>query len=99
MTTQKEKKAPQKTSAFMRPLPISKELAAIVGHGPLPRTEVTKRLWDYIKKHHLQDPNNKRYIRPDDKLAVLFKSSEPISMFEMTKKIAGHIKEPEKQLA
>lgn len=78
----------------MRPMQISDELAAIVGHGPMPRTEVAKKLWDYIKKHKLQDPQNKRNIIPDQKLSKVFGSSQPINMFKMTSKVSSHLREP-----
>ena len=85
----------KKNSAFMRPVHLSDTLAEIVGQGPMARTEVTKKVWDYIKKHKLQDQNNKRMINPDQKLAKVLGSSQPIDMFKMTSKIAKHIKEPE----
>lgn len=83
--------ASKKNSAFMRPVRISDELAAIIGHGPMPRTEVMKKLWDYIKKHKLQDPQNKRNIIPDQKLSKVFGSSQPINMFKMTSKVSNHL--------
>lgn len=80
----------KKPSAFMKPVTISDELAVIVGKGPMARTEVTKKLWDYIKKNKLQDVKNKRNINPDDKLAkVLGKAS--IDMFKMTSKVSKHL--------
>lgn len=85
----------KKSSAFMRPVQVSEALAEIVGAGPMPRTEVTKKVWDYIKKHKLQDQNNKRMINPDQKLAKVLGSPQPIDMFKMTSKIAKHVKEPE----
>jgi chromatin remodeling complex protein RSC6 len=85
----------KKNSAFMRPVGVSDALAEIVGQGPMARTEVTKKVWDYIKKHKLQDQNNKRMINPDQKLGKVLGSSQPIDMFKMTSKIAKHIKEPE----
>lgn len=88
----------KKKSAFMKPMQISDELAAIVGHGPMPRTEVAKKLWDYIKKHKLQDPHNKRNIIPDQKLAKVFGSSQPINMFKMTSKVSAHLSD-EKAMA
>lgn len=91
----KETKDTKKNSAFMRPVQVSDTLAEIVGAGPMPRTEVTKKLWDYIKKHKLQDQNNKRNINPDQKLAKVLGSSASIDMFKMTSKIAKHLKEPE----
>lgn len=89
MTTEKKK------SAFMKPIHVSEALAEVVGNGPMARTEVTKRLWDYIKKHKLQDPNNKRNIIPDAKLTKVFGSSQPIDMFKMAGKVAKHLKEGE----
>lgn len=85
----------KKSSAFMRPVQVSEALAEIVGAGPMPRTEVTKKVWDYIKKHKLQDQTNKRMINPDQKLAKVLGSPQPIDMFKMTSKIAKHVKEPE----
>lgn len=75
----------------MQPMQISEELAAVVGQGPMPRTEVTKKLWAYIKSKGLQDPKNKRNIRPDDKLKEVFKTKEPVNMFEMTKLVNKHL--------
>jgi chromatin remodeling complex protein RSC6 len=86
--------AKQKNSAFMRPVQLTTELEEIVGKGPMPRTEVTKKLWAYIKKHKLQDEANKRNINPDAKLSKVFGSSKTIDMFKMTSKISKHIKEP-----
>lgn len=85
----------KKPSAFMRPVQLSDELSDIVGRGPMARTEVTKKLWDYIKKHKLQDQKNKRMINPDQKLAKVLGSSHPIDMFKMTSKLSKHLKEPE----
>ena len=81
----------QKNSKFMKPMKPSKELAAIVGDGPMPRTEVTKNLWQYIKKHSLQDPKNKRNINPDDKLQKIFGGKKAVNMFEMTKLVNKHL--------
>lgn len=83
----------KKPSAFMKPVEVSDDLAAIVGKGPMARTEVTKKLWDYIKKHKLQDKENKRNINPDQKLAKVFGSSQSIDMFKMTSKVSKHLKE------
>ena len=85
----------KQSSAFMRPVHVSDALAEIVGHGPMPRTEVTKKLWDYIKKPKLQAKDNKRNIVPDQKLAKVFGSSQPIDMFKMTSKVSKHLKEAE----
>ena len=78
------------TSKFMQPMKISDELAAVVGKGPMPRTEVTKKIWAYIKKHKRQNPENKRNIMPDEKLAKVLGKKE-INMFEMTKKVNQHL--------
>ncbi len=82
----------KKNSAFMQPVSISDDLAAVIGPGPLPRTEIIKKLWAYIKKNNLQDPKNKRNIVPDEKLAKVFGSKSAIDMFQMTKKVSKHIK-------
>lgn len=78
------------SAAFMKALTPSPALAAIVGAQPLPRTEVTKKVWEYIKKHNLQDAANKRNINADDKLKVIFKKAQ-VSMFEMTKLISDQL--------
>ena len=85
------KKRTLKNSKFMKPMTLSSELSAVIGKGPLPRTEVTKKIWVYIKKHKLQDPKNKRNIVPDEKLAKVFGGKKAINMFEMTKKINKHL--------
>ena len=76
----------------MKALKPTEELAAIVGAEPLPRTEVTKRLWDYIKAHNLQNPANKRNILCDDKLKAVMGKDE-VTMFEMTKLVGQHLKQ------
>lgn len=81
----------KKNSAFMKPVKCSPALTAIVGQESLPRTEIIKKVWEYIKKHNLQDKKNKRNINPDEKLAKVFGSKEPINMFQMTKKISENI--------
>ncbi|MBF8263454.1 MAG: hypothetical protein HW387_1119 [Parachlamydiales bacterium] len=74
----------------MQPMKLSEELTVVVGKGPMPRTEVTKKLWAYIKSHKLQDAKNRRNINPDDKLSrVLGKKS--VNMFEMTKLVNKHL--------
>ncbi|MCF7806748.1 MAG: SWIB/MDM2 domain-containing protein [Simkaniaceae bacterium] len=76
----------------MQPMQLSEELADVVGKGPMPRTEVTKKIWDYIKKHDRQDPKNRRNIIPDEKLAKVFgKSRKSVNMFEMTKLLNEHM--------
>lgn len=82
----------KKNSAFMQPVQISDELQAVVGPGPLPRTEIIKKLWAYIKKNKCQDAVKKRFINPDEKLAKVFGSKSQIDMFQMTKKISKHIR-------
>ena len=84
--------AVKKNSAFMKPLQPDALLAAIVGGSPLPRTEVVKKLWVYIKKNNLQDPKNKRNINADDKLKLVFGGKQQVNMFEMTKLISVHLK-------
>ncbi|SFD18549.1 SWIB/MDM2 domain-containing protein [Massilia yuzhufengensis] len=76
----------------MKEMTPSGDLAAVVGNKPLPRTEVTKKVWDYIKKENLQDPENRRMINADDKLKVVFGGKAQVSMFEMTKLISDHLK-------
>ncbi len=83
----------KKQSALTKPVEISEELAVIIGEGPMPRTEATKKLWDYIKRKKLQDPNAKRMINPDEALAKVFGKKGPIDMFEMTKLVSKHMKE------
>lgn len=80
-----------KNSAFMKPLNLSAELAAVVGKGPMPRSEVVKKLWDYIKKNNLQDPQNKRNINADEKLKAVFAGKSVVNMFEMTKLVSTHL--------
>jgi upstream activation factor subunit UAF30 len=79
-------------SAFMAPLQPDDALAAVVGKDPLPRTEVTKRIWDYIRQNNLQDPNDKRTIRADAKLKAIFDGKDSVTMFELTKLVNGHLK-------
>ncbi len=78
-------------SAFMKPMTISEELAAVVGKGPMPRSEVVKALWVYIKKNNLQDPTNKRNINADAALLKVFGGKKTVSMFEMTKLVSKHL--------
>ena len=88
----KTKKAKRKpNAAFMKPLKPSTELATIVGSAPLPRTQVVKKLWIYIKKNKLQDQKNKRNIIADAKLKPVFKGKKVVSMFEMTKLVSKHL--------
>ena len=78
--------------ALTKPLNLSADLEAVVGTGPLPRTEVVKKLWEYIKKNNLQNPANKRNILADDKLKVVFGGKGEVTMFEMTKLVSAHLK-------
>ena len=78
-------------AAFMKPMTLSPTLAAVIGAAPMPRTEVTKKIWEYIKKHDLQDAANRRNINADDKLKAVFGGKKQVSMFEMTKLISGHL--------
>lgn len=96
-----KKAAPEKTAAtpvrkpnaaFMKAMTPSAALATVVGATPLPRTEVTKKVWEYIKKLNLQDPQNKRMINADANLKTVFGGKEQVSMFEMTKLISNHLK-------
>ena len=94
------KAAPRKKSgakrkpnaAFMKPMNPSSTLAAVVGSSPMPRTEVTSKLWGYIKKNNLQDKTNRRMINADDKLREVFGGKRQVSMFEMTKLVSKHLK-------
>jgi upstream activation factor subunit UAF30 len=79
-------------AAFMKPMNPSSTLAAVVGSSPMPRTEVTSKLWGYIKKNGLQDKTNKRMINADDKLRDVFGGKKQVSMFEMTKLVSRHLK-------
>jgi upstream activation factor subunit UAF30 len=79
-------------AAFMKAMTPSAMLAAVVGNSPMPRTEVTKKIWDYIKKNKLQDSINKRLINADEKLKAVFGGKGKVSMFEMTKLVSNHLK-------
>jgi chromatin remodeling complex protein RSC6 len=79
-------------AAFMRPVTPSDTLSAVVGNKPIPRTEVTKKLWAYIKKNGLQDKKNKRMINSDDTLKAVFGGKAKVNMFEMTKLVGKHLK-------
>lgn len=83
--------ATKATSAFMKPLTVSDDLAAVVGKGPMPRSEVVKKLWVYIKKNNLQDPKNKRNINADANLKKVFGGKAVVNMFEMTKLVSKHL--------
>ena len=79
-------------AAFMKPMTPSSVLAAVIGAMPMPRTEVTKKIWDYIKKNKLQDAVNRRLINADEKLRAVFGGKGKVSMFEMTKLVSNHLK-------
>jgi chromatin remodeling complex protein RSC6 len=84
--------AKKANSAFMKELNPSADLAKVVGSKPLPRTEVVKKLWQYIKKHDLQDKKNRRNINADANLKVVFGGKATVNMFEMTKLVSKHLK-------
>ena len=95
------KKAPAKkktaakrkpNAAFMKPMQPSPQLSAVIGGNPMPRTEVTKKIWAYIKKNSLQDSKNRRNINADEKLKEVFGGKKQVSMFEMTKLVNKHLK-------
>jgi chromatin remodeling complex protein RSC6 len=95
------KKAPKKASkksarkpnaAFMAPLTVSSTLSEVIGNKPMPRTEIVRKIWDYIKKNNLQDKKNRRMINGDAKLKAVFGGKEQISMFELAKVINKHVK-------
>ena len=82
---------PKSNSAFMKPMNVSSELSAVVGKGPMPRSEVVKKLWVYIKKNNLQDSKNKRNINADEALKKVFGGKGTVNMFEMTKLVSKHL--------
>ena len=88
----KKKSARKPNAAFMAALTPSASLAEVVGSKPLPRTEVIKKIWDYIKKNNLQDSKNRRMINADAKLKVIFDGKDQISMFELAKVVNKHVK-------
>jgi chromatin remodeling complex protein RSC6 len=95
MAKKKAKKAGKKRKpnpAFMRPMTPSATLGAVIGSGAMPRTEVTKKIWGYIKRNGLQDKKNKRMINADEKLKPVFGGKGQVSMFEMTKLVNKHLK-------
>lgn len=87
-----KKSARKPNAAFMAPLTVSPELAEIIGDKPLPRTEITKKMWDYIKKNNLQDKKNRRMINADGKLKTVFGGKDQVSMFELPKLVNNHVK-------
>ena len=78
--------------ALMKPMQLSADLEAVIGKGPMSRGEVVKQIWVYIKKHDLQNPENKRNIIADDKLKPIFGGKKEVTMFEMTKLVSAHLK-------
>ena len=88
----KKKTARKPNAAFMKPLNPSTALAEVIGASPIPRTEVMKKIWAYIKKNNLQDAKNRRAINADDKLKVVFGGKKQVTMFEMTKLVSNHLK-------
>jgi len=91
---EKKKKVSREGSpnpAFMKPMKPSEALAKIVGNEPLPRTEIIKKIWEYIKKNNLQDAKNKRNINADENLLAVFDGKKQVSMFEMTKLVNKHL--------
>jgi chromatin remodeling complex protein RSC6 len=87
-----KKSARKPNAAFMKPVQPSEALSEVVGSKPIPRTEVTKKLWLYIKKNKLQDPKNKRMIKADNTLKTVFGGKATVNMFEMTKLVGKHLK-------
>ena len=86
------KKGRKPSAAFMKPMSPSADLAEVVGSKSMPRTQVTKKLWEYIKKHKLQDSKNRRMINADEALKKVFGGKRQVSMFEMTKLVNKHLK-------
>jgi len=86
-----KKSARKPSAAFMKPMTPDAALAAVIGPKAVPRTEVTSKIWAYIKKNNLQDSKNKRMINADDKLKVVFNGKKQVSMFDMTKLVGSHI--------
>jgi len=92
MAKKAKKTARKPNAAFMKPMTPSAALGEVIGAKPMPRTEVTKKLWAYIKKNSLQDKKNKRMIKADDKLKAVFGGKATVNMFEMTKLVSRHLK-------
>ena len=90
-STKTKKSTRKPNAAFMKPVQPDDALAAIVGSKALPRTELTKKLWAYIKKNNLQDAKNKRQINADDKLKAVFNGKKSVNMFDMTKLVSTHL--------
>jgi chromatin remodeling complex protein RSC6 len=90
--TKKSGKKRTPSAAFMKPVQPDDKLAAVVGSSPMPRTEVTKKLWSYIKRNGLQDQRNRRNINADDKLRPVFNGRSTVNMFEMTSLVSKHVR-------
>jgi len=90
--TAKKSSGRKPNAAFMAPVTPSAALSEVVGAKPLPRTELTKKLWQYIKKNDLQDPKNRRMINADDRLKPIFGGKAQVNMFDMTKLVNKHVK-------
>src|SRR6267378_1420892 len=88
-TTPKAKRQP--SASFMKPVKPDEKLAEIIGNEPVPRTAVTRKLWDYIRGHNLQDPSNKTFINADEKLKQVLDGRDRVSMFEMTRLVFNHV--------
>lgn len=88
--TQVKKGSEVQVNALQKPLQLSEELAAVIGSGPLPRGQVVSRIWEYIRSHNLQNPENRREIMADDQLRRIF-GKDKVSMFEMNKHLAAHL--------
>ena len=88
----KKKSARKPNAAFMKPLTVSATLAEVIGNKPMPRTEIVKKMWDYIKKNNLQDKKNRRMINADAKLKTVFAGKGQVSMFELAKIVSKHVK-------
>lgn len=91
MTKSKPKSKRKPNAAFLKPVQPDAKLAAVIGSKAVPRTELTKKLWDYIKKHKLQDSKKRTMINADDSLKAVFNGKKQVSMFEMTKLVSGHL--------
>jgi chromatin remodeling complex protein RSC6 len=84
-------KTKKPNAAFMKPVQPDEKLAAVIGNDPLPRSEMVKKLWDYIRKHGLQDKDKKTLINADENLKAVFNGKSQVTMFEMTKLVSGHL--------
>jgi len=91
-STSQTKSRRQPSAGFLKPVQPDDKLATVIGSEPISRTEITRKLWDYIRSHNLQDPQNKTFIRADDNLKSVFDGKERVSMFEMTKLVFNHVK-------